>query len=145
MKKTTKKWLIAAAVLILVGLLVFAGVLMKLNWDFHALGNVKYESKTFDIGTDFQNISIHTNTDDIAFALSDDGTCKVVCREREKVTHTAAVRDNTLAIGLVDTRAWYDRILDFSFDSSPNLTVFLPQAEYSALRIEESTGNVKIP
>ena len=41
MKKSTKVWLLIAACLVLVGSLLFVGVMTMLKWDFSKLSTVK--------------------------------------------------------------------------------------------------------
>lgn len=143
MKNTTKQWLKAAFCLVLLGGIVFVAVMTAFHWDFGKLSTARYETNTHSIQEDFQHISLHTDTADIFFALSEDGTCYVECYEDEKAKHSVAVREDTLCIDVKDERAWYNRI-GFYFDS-PRITVYLPRAEYASLTIEEDTGDVEIP
>lgn len=46
-------------------------------------------------------ISMNTDTADIIFALSDDGKCKVECREEENAKHSVTVKDGTLVVELL--------------------------------------------
>lgn len=141
--KMTKASLITAALLMIIGFVVFTGAMAALDWDFSKLSTVKYETNTYEISENFDSISIDTDTADIVLMPSDDGKCKVVCYEEEKERHCAAVQSGTLEISAEDMREWYDHI-GISF-SSPRITVYLPQTEYSSLLISESTGDIKIP
>ena len=67
MKKSTKIWLIIAASLVLIGLIIFAGVMSMVKWDFKKLSTVKYETNNYEITEEYRNISIVTNTADIVF------------------------------------------------------------------------------
>ncbi|MBQ7106743.1 MAG: DUF4097 family beta strand repeat protein [Clostridia bacterium] len=143
MRKVTKKWLILATSLILVGGLIFGGVIAMLKWDFTKLSTVKYQTNTYEIGDAFTNISIKTDTADIIFALSDDGKCKVECYEEENAKHSVTVKDGTLTVELIDKKAWYDYIgINLG---SPKITVYLPKTEYSSLLIKEHTGDIVMP
>ena len=144
MKKSSKIWLITAAVLILAGLAVFAGTMATQNWDLNKLSNIKYETNSFEISDEFDNLIIEAETDDIIFKLSNDDKCKVVCYEQEKVKHSAGVNSKTLEIKVTDKREWYDYIGMFSFDC-PKTTVYLPRNHYSSLSISTDTGNIDIP
>lgn len=136
-------WLIIAFSLILIGCIVFGGVMMALDWDFSKLATAKNETNKYTISDDFQNISIVTDTADITFIPSEDTQCRVVCYEYEKAKHSATVADSTLSIKISNTMAWYDYIgLHFG---TPKITLYLPKAEYAALSINGSTGDVKIP
>ena len=101
-----------------------------------------YETNIHKINEEFDNISIKTDTTDIAFVLSDDGMCRVVCYEDAKKSHSVEVQDGTLAVNVVNNKKWYDYI-GVNIDS-PKITVYLPKVEYSSLIIEESTGDIKI-
>lgn len=143
MRKATKVWLITAASLVLIGCILFAGVMSTIGWNFSKLSTVRYETNTHEIVEPFGDISLTTGTADIVFALSDDGKCKVECYEEENAKHSVTVEENTLVIKVIDTESWYDYI-GFHF-GSPKITVYLPKTEYNALSIYESTGNVEIP
>lgn len=143
MSRTTKIWLITAASLVLVGCVLFVGVMSTLAWDFAKLSTVRYETNTHEVGEAFDNISLTTDTADIVFALSQDGKCTAACYEEENARHTVTIEENTLKIKIVQTKSWYDYI-GFYF-GTPKITVYLPKTEYLALCIGASTGNVEIP
>lgn len=144
MNKSVKIWLIIAASLILIGCIIFVGVMAMLKWDFRKISTVEYETNDYEIAEGFDSISVNTKTADVTFVLSDDGKCKVSCYEQEKMTHSVSVTDGVLTINVVDSRKWYDHITVFSFDS-PKITVYLPKAEYASLLIKVSTGDIQIP
>ena len=143
MKKAAKAWLITAAFLVLAGCILFAGVMSMLGWDFAKLSTARYETNIHEISETFSDISLTTDTADIVFALSNDGKCRVECYEPENAKHSAAVANDTLIIEINEQKSWYDYI-GFQF-GSPRITVYLPQAEYGALSISESTGRIEIP
>ena len=101
-----------------------------------------YETNIHKINEEFDNISIKTDTADIAFVLSDDGMCRVACYEEAKISHSVEVQNGTLTVNVVNNKKWYDYI-GVNIDS-PRITVYLPEAEYSSLIIEESTGDIEI-
>ncbi len=146
MRTRTKIWLIIAASLVLVGYILFAGVMTTLKWDFKALATVNYETNTYEIGEAFDSISMNTDTADITFALSDDGKCRVECHEEENAKHSVTVENSTLTVELIDERTMYDFIgyIGVNFDT-PKITVYLPKMEYASLLIKESTGDIEIP
>lgn len=143
MSEKTKIWLIIAASLVVLGLIMFAVVMSAYNWDFTRLSTEKYKTNTYYITQAFNNIAMNTDTADILFAMSDDKTCKVVCHEQEKINYSVGVADGTLTINVVDNRAWYEYI-GINFDKS-KITVYLPEIEYNSLFIKESTGDIVIP
>lgn len=143
MKTATKTWLIAAVSLVLIGCIICVSALAKTGWDFAKLSNARHQTNTYEISEVFSSITIKTDTADITFALSDDGKCKVECYEEEKAKHSVTVQDNTLVVAFVNTKSWYDYIgIHFS---TPKIRISLPQAQYTSLSIQESTGDVEIP
>ncbi len=136
----TKVWLVVAVLLILIGSVVFGGVMMKLKWDFTALSTTKYETNTTLIDTDYKNISVTTDTADIEFVISD--STKVVCHEEITAKHSVEVKDGTLFVRLIDERKWHEHIgINFG---TPKITVYLPRAEYGIVSVKTSTGNITL-
>lgn len=138
-----KGFMIAAAVLMGVGLVLVWGVVLvtkmsSISFDFPA-----YETNTYTADGSFHQIDIRTSETDIVFAPSKEDGCKVVCRESEKVRHSVRVENGTLIIRETDSRHWYDRIGIVRF--SPSMTVYLPLREYERLQIEGGTGDVTVP
>lgn len=143
MSKAVKIWLIVALALVVLGVILFAGAMIESGWDFKKLGTVAYTTNTYEVDGGFKNISIDVETTKIAFAPADNGRCKIVFFEDEKVRHSASVQNSTLVIDTVDTRKWYEHF-SFSF-SQPQMTIYLPRNEYDSLFIETDTGDIAIP
>lgn len=101
-----------------------------------------YETNIHKINEEFDNISIKTDTADIAFVLSNDGMCRVACYEEAKISHSVEVQNGTLTVNVVNNKKWYDYI-GVNIDST-KITVYLPEKAYSSLVIEESTGDIEI-
>lgn len=144
MKKRMKISLILASVFCLVGVLLFGAALVMADFDIKHLSNEKYELNTYAVDQTFDGIEIESDVSDITFTLSTDNTCRVLCHEREKLLHEVKVENGKLIVREVDTRRWYDHINFFSFGDA-SITVSLPRAQYDALRIDVSTGDVTIP
>ncbi len=136
--------------LVIAGLLVFAGVFvlgysfLANRWDLSRFGEAGYGFNTITVDQPFRGISIDSRTEDITFLPSQDGKCTVMFYEQSKLKHTAAVANGTLAIGVTDTRKWYDHLMFFTFDT-PKITVYLPEADFGALSVRGSTGDIRIP
>lgn len=143
MKKGAKLWLVVAVLLIVFGAATVACAAYAQGWDFTKFSTVNYQTNTYEGLADFDDISIETDTADIFILPSEDETCKVVCFEQEKVTHTVAVENGVLSIEVIDEREWYDYI-GISLRRT-KIDVYLPKVEYGALFIEESTGDIEIP
>ena len=101
-----------------------------------------YETNSYEVKEEFSKIDVDTDTADIAFVPSDDGTCRVVCYEKANESHSVEVQNGTLTVKVLDNRKWYDYI-NIGIDS-PKITVYLPKAEYSSLVIKEDTGDIEI-
>lgn len=144
MKGEKNMWLSTALTLIALGVIAFICALAAKGWDFSELGAGKFETREYEVSEDFRSISIYSDTEDITFAASEDGRCRVVFFESEKERHSAEVRGNELTIQKEDSRKWYDHLALFSFKSA-KITVYLPRGEYASLRIAQSTGDITLP
>lgn len=143
MSKSMKIWLIIAASLVLLGCVIFGGVMTIQKWAFTKLSTNKYETNNYEINEKYKNISIVTDTTDIVFIASENTKCYVECYERGNAKHSVEVKDGTLVIKEVNSRKWYEHIgINLG---SPKISVYIPQGEYGALSIRSSTGDVKIP
>lgn len=143
MSKKTKVWLIIAVSLMLIGCIIFGGVMGVLQWDFSKLSTVRYETNGYEISDNYKNMLIITDTADIVFVPSENEKGTVVCYEQKNAKHSVAVKDGTLVIEIVDTRKWYEHI--GIFFGTPKITLSVPQGEYGALSVKANTGDVEIP
>ena len=142
MHKNLKLWLILAAVLIVIGLILIVIPMSIYKWDFSRLNAVPFETNTHTPQASFHSITLNTDTADISILPSPDNTCKVVCHEPEDLKHTVEVLDGILTIQEVDTQKWHT-FLGLSFGSS-KITLYLPNEAYTNLTIRESTGDIQI-
>ena len=143
MNKKTKKWLIAAAFLTIIGSVIFAAIMTSFDWDFSKLSTVNYQKNSHIISEEFSGISIDTDTADITFVLDPEGNSYVACLDIENALHTVDVQNGILTIRQNDEREWYEYI-GFGVEK-PSITVYLSQSQYDSLQINESTGDVLIP
>lgn len=144
MKTINKIWPIVAALLTVLGALIFTLALSLQRWDIKKLSNDKLVENTREINDNFENLSININTADIKFLPSETQNTQIICKEYEKEIHTIEVTDNTLKICVNDQRHWTDYISFFSFET-PKIMVYLPKEEYLSLKIDTDTGDVEIP
>lgn len=142
MDKTMKKWLCFAALLCVVGGLIFAMAMTMNAWDFTRLSTTEYETNINEVSEDFSNISVETDTADVVFLPSADGKCKVVCYESEKMKHSVTVEDGCLKISVQNEKKWYDYI-GISWESE-TVTVYLPKSDYAALTVTGATSDVDV-
>ncbi len=143
MRTAAKVWLIIAAVFVVAGAVLFGVVMSAAQWNLSALRSTENRTETHRITEAFNSISMETNTADIRFVPSEDGTCTVECYESEREKHTVAVSNGTLTVRHTDERKWYEHITFFS--ETPKITVYLPAGEYDSLVITEHTGDIELP
>ena len=62
MKRSAKIWLFSAAALLLVGALIFAGVMTALKWNFGGLMLNKYENEEYTLEGALTDISVTADT-----------------------------------------------------------------------------------
>ena len=140
MKKAS---ILAAVLLIAVGLALCAGAFYAVGFDFTRFDTTAYEANTYPISETVQRIEIEGGEADIALAPFADGGVRVVCMEGEHVRYQVWTEAGTLRISEPGKRAWYTYLIPFSKDL--RMTVYLPAGEYEALRINGRTGDVEIP
>lgn len=142
MIKSAKIWLVVATSLLLIGCLIFGGVMTVLKWDFSKLSTNRYETKKYEIGEKFSSISIKVDTADVKILPSDGADCSVECHEQKNIKYSVEVKDNVLTVEVVDSRRWYEYIgINFS---STKVTVYLPRGEYDKLSVRSDTGDTEI-
>ena len=142
MGKKTKIWLITAASLILIGGIIFSGVMTVLKWDFTKLSTSKYQTNDYEINYTFKNISVSTDTAKIDFLPTSDSKILVSCYEQANEKHEVSVNNETLEIKLKSTKKWYEHIgVNFT---SPKITIYIPEGEYGNLLVNNSTGDIQI-
>ena len=139
-----KRGLIVAVVLLAAGALVCCAALASVGFDFSKLSIGNYETNVYAVDGRFQHIIIRGDREKIALAPSEDGKCRVVCREDEKEPHAVRVDNDTLTVESTARRTWF--FVDFSFFAEgPSVTVYLPRDAFGTLIVEGSTGDVAIP
>lgn len=143
MSKKIKISLCLASFLVLLGLIIFGGIMTVLKWDFKKLSTSKYETNTHEISENYTNVSIIGDTEDIKLVPSENEKTIVVCYEEKNLKHAVSVKDGTLTVEVDDTRKWYHYI-GFNF-GTPKVTLYIPQGEYGTLKIKSDTGDIEVP
>lgn len=142
--KTSKKITIIVAVsLVIVGLLISFVAIAALDYDFTRMNTINFVTNTYSVDEDFTDISVNGAECDIRILSSNDGTCKIVCRESDKVSHSITVENDTLSVERYDTRKWYEHIGVYWGDIE--IVVYLPQSTYGKLSAKNLSGDIKIP
>ena len=142
MIKKPKLWLILAALLMVVGLVIFTVAMSKYRWDFTQLNANPFENNTYELNGAFQSIALESDTANVTIVPTNKGTATVVCYEPDNQKHTVEITDGCLSITENDTRKWHERI-GISF-GSPQITIYLPDSAYTSLTMDIHTGNVQI-
>lgn len=140
MRRGVKISLIIAAVLLIAGIVMMAASLGTTG--FEGLDTSPMVTNTHEIRDPFSDLDISVSAAEVMLLPSDDGTCKVVCHEEERLYHSVEVRDGVLHIKRVDEREWYDNIGIHT--GNIQVTVYLPQDEYGDLMVNGSTGLLDI-
>ena len=136
-----KGFIIAAAVLIVIGTALFVFAFRETGYDLKKLDTTEYETNTYTIKEDYSSIKIKTYEADVVFTPSENGQTKVVLLESKKEKHDVLVKNNTLTITAKDTREWYDHISFFSVKQA-TITVSVPLKTYNSLDISSGTGDI---
>ena len=151
MNKKTKGWLLAAALMMIAGLILFWGVVIATDGGWERPISHEITTQTYDITEAFHHISVETDADDvlltyIPYVDSNDllyaESMGVTCSESENRSYSVSVENDTLVIRLNDQRKWYDHISLFS--EAGSIIIRLPEKEYGNLTIRGETSDIEI-
>ena len=143
MKKAKKIAIIIAVSMMALGLIFIVGSLAFVRFDATKLNTKEWETKTYAVEDSFTNISVYGGDAAVSFVTAADGNCKVVCTENEVIYDKIEVVNNTLTIERVDESEWYHNIgVNFG---EIEITVYLPEKEYEALFVDNSSGRIDVP
>lgn len=140
-----KAWIIVAIILTVLGAAIFTGALFASGFDFSRIpGREQMTEKSWAINERFQNIDVRVRISDVEFKASEDGGARVVALESEKIHHEVSVSNNTLLVeSKEETWRWFD--LRSLFQSTPSVTVYLPEESYNKISVTTATGDIRIP
>lgn len=136
-----KFWLTLASVLVILGLILFIGVMAENGWDFSKLAMVKYESVTKEIDESFIGIYIEGDTEDVRILPSEDGKCRIEFYEADDERHSVEIKDGILTVSKKRNVKWYSRLFCFQ---RAKITLYLPSDMYESLTVDIATGDVDI-
>lgn len=137
------KWIIAGAAAFAAGAVLCTASMAAMSFDLRKLNTSELEENTYNVTDSFTDISIAASTEDISFASSNDGRCRVVCIEESDQPHDVRVENGTLTISRRNTSKIH---LGFNFYSeAPSVTVYLPEKDFGRLTVDTDTGDVSIP
>ena len=140
--KHIKIWVLLGAILVVLGIVIFTVTACSQHSESGTHFGYNAEERITNITNDFEAIDIQSDTADIDFILTNDGSCRIIAVDHRKISYSSEVRDGALKILCIDGRAWYEKMFSFSRAS---LTVYLPKSEYSSLTVSEHTGKITVP
>ena len=144
MKKSKKILITVAVILIAVGIICgFCGI-YSLGFNFNEISTSDFVTHTYTVDDDFTNIIIEDASSNINFYKSNDDKCRVLCEEREKVTHTVVNENNTLTVRVKDERNWFERINIGFFVADMRVSIYLPKNKYDSLNVASMSGDIDV-
>lgn len=140
--KAAKNTLIVALAFIIIGLFISLGGLIAMDFKFTELNTADFVTNTYSVSEEFTNISVKSAECNVRLLFSDDDSCKVVCNERDNITHSVTVENGTLIIDRTDKRKWYEHI--GIFFGKMEIIVYLPKTEYESLYVSTVSGDIEV-
>lgn len=144
MSNTKKTAMIVAGACIAAGLLVILAAMILIRFDIRRLNTMKFDSKTYEVQETFQRIDIHDVECDVRLLPADDGQCRVVCVESDRIVNTVEVKDGALTVTRQDNRRWYER-MGIWWTGDADVTVYLPEREYQSIVLKTVSGEIDVP
>ena len=93
-----RHWLRVALALTVAGLLVGGAALAWMGFDVTKLNTVHYVTTTHEVDGSFRDIAVLADDGQVALLPSQDGACRVVCREEEEAPYRVAVENGALTV-----------------------------------------------
>lgn len=144
MRNAKKTAMMAAGACIAAGLLIILAAMIWIRFDVRRLNTVRFETKTYPVPESFRHIDVRDVDCDVRLLLSEDGSCRVVSTESDRIVNRVEVRDDTLTITRNDERRWYERF-SIWWGGDLTLTVYLPEQEYQSLFLKTVSGDISVP
>ena len=138
----TKKWLIAAGILVILGLINCGVAFSALGFSFNKLETTEYVTNTYEVTEAFDDIDIEADTEKVDLVYAEDGICRVVCVERADLPHKVCVENNILKISEIPHPVSFKPEVSLH---DLSITVYLPEYSYGDIKILADTGNVSLP
>lgn len=143
MKSAKKTAIIIAVSFVVVGILLSFGALVAMDFDFTKMNTMTFQSKVYSIEESFTDIFIKDAECDVRLIPTQDGSCTVVCKESDQISHSVTVKNGRLTVERTDLRKWYERIGIYWGETE--VLVYLPKTEYDRLSVSDVSGTVEIP
>lgn len=146
MSKRMKIWLITAAALLIAGLALCLLAVSLAGPDLARLNTESYTEKSLTIDEPFDSLSVRAGSHQVRLLPSEDGACRVEWNESERSRVQVAVKGGTLEAVEKTTGGAFGPVGFFWGTSAQlSITIRLPEAEYLALTVETSSGDVEVP
>ena len=142
MKKEKRKMLGLIGAIVSGALLVACIAAWLCGFDFSRLWRpfvAEYETKQYPIESAFSAIEISVSSADVSIQLSTDGAARLTTRENEDHRFAVRVENGVLRITCETERIW-----SIGIDTGPRMTLALPAAEYAALTVRASSGDIGV-
>ena len=141
MTKKMKKLMVISAVIFGIGLILCLIAAISVDFDFSRLSTAVYEKKTKVISAEFDEIDIQDMSDSVELKPSDDGKCKIVYYDSNKIIHNIDISGGTLKIK-AEYRNWTSYI--FNINIGRDMIIYLPEKEYEKLYVSTVGGNINM-
>ena len=141
MTKKMKKLMVISAVIFGIGLILCLIAAISVDFDFSRLSTAVYEKKTKVINTEFDEIDIQDMSDSVELKPSDDGKCKIIYYDSNKIIHNIDISEGILKIK-AEYRNWTSYI--FNINIGRDMIIYLPEKEYEKLYISTVGGNINM-
>ena len=135
-----KKGIIIAIAMILLGITLIMAGGIAVGFDFKMFDNDEHTERSVEITEAFDSITIKGG--DIRILPSEDGKCRAVFFESDKISYNSDVEDGMLTIKYNDDRKWYDYI-GFHFTDC-GTTLYLPEVKYNYVNIKTFSGDIEL-
>ncbi len=146
MKKSMKIWLITAAALLLGGLTLCLLAVSLAGPELDRLNTESYTEKSLTIDEPFDSLIIRVSSRQVQLLPSEGGTCRVDWNESERSRVQVAVKNGTLEALEKNSGGAFGPVGFFWGTSAQlSITLRLPEAEYRALTVGTSSGDVEVP
>ncbi|MBO7398262.1 MAG: DUF4097 family beta strand repeat protein [Clostridia bacterium] len=139
-----KVFLIIAAVLVTLGIVLTGAAFAIGSFSFKSLDTGEVVTETFPVDGAFSKVEVSSSIADVVFVKSGDGNASVVCTERENRKFDVKVENGTLKVTQEERKNWFADFNFFSFKKT-SATLCLPAGSYESLKIESDTGNITVP
>lgn len=144
MKSSTKKWFIAAGILILLGIIVSIISFAASGFDLSAFVSTDDRTKKeYEIQRqDAVSLDITTISSDIILKESNSDAIKITCYESDKISFNTSVNNGVLKIEETDNRKWFEYLLPFIGFKDVSLIVELPKDNWENIALNSTSGDI---